>query len=149
MAIRFGEDITCFYDSRKDEDNVFIGLLINKKDGSIVKPNDIYVTTFRTQIYKYVPEYIRIRTSYDESSVKVSCHDPDDCAKIAYIVYINDDGDIDIKVLDTLPKRLPKRKQQVIYDIIYKIVSMFLDFDPKKDTKETIRKKVWDIFNSI
>jgi hypothetical protein len=153
MVKKFTCEITTFFDDEEDEESIDIEFLVNKKDWNVIIPSDVVIQSFHPFVYKYVPEYVRIKLDYDEKSIKDSCSNPDDCVYIVYTVYIYDDENIEIKplsaILNTDINKIPQQKLQIIHDIVQKIVNMFLDFDPNRDTEQTIRKKVWDIFNNI
>jgi hypothetical protein len=135
---------------------IIIDFIISKKDGSLPKkPEDIYVKELyipkmeQFELHGKVLPECHITVVYDLNDLQswglLSDDFDKDCDKISYLVSITDDGDVNIDEIKPPTKRLIKQKKQIIYGIISKIVEMLIDYDPKKDTKEIIRKKLFEI----
>jgi hypothetical protein len=160
--------IECGYIFLRDEDYIYIQLLIHKQTGSILKPSIIEVEGISPRIFKYVPEDAVITTFYDKNSLREFCPNVDDvdnqlgfvpilrpeCRYImtGFKIILSDENKIKLvrtKKDAPIPRDIPKQQRQVIHDTVYKLAKIFLDFDPKHDTKETIHKKVSDVFNNV
>jgi hypothetical protein len=130
--------------------------LVNRNDGSLikVKPSDTYVNYNRSRnvfnhyrygsnkYSKYLLEF-HIRVHYKVKDLKSLGFELDDYDVVSYYVVYTSDGNVEIEEHFKRyypPKKRSKKAEQEIYNIVYKIVEMFINFDPEKDTKDVIHK---------